>query len=227
MHQKMIAREKTNQFAVKLRRPQIAYRLIPRFRSRGIHRYRLTKAKLKQVFIIDQVAYYGKHFWYHINDQQPGWLPAKYFRKNYCQLQVNKLPLQKALNSAWQNFLTLYHYCHPELPLQPLIKGFKTINARLEHPLDLQGPIIRYLNTFHNISGKSFRRLRFQLWRQRPVILWVRGLHQNVAQTIILTGYNRRIFFYRDPLQHNCLAEISKKNLNQIWSKNHFWGVSC
>ena len=96
-----------------------------------------------------------------------------------------------------------------------------------KHPHEFSKFLIKEVGTFKDLSFKSTLQIRDQIMRQRPVILWIQKERCDYLQSIIIVGFNRRLFFYLDPLSKGGLKVITRKQLLKRWKRANYQGISC
>ena len=225
-----IANERTSLFYLKLKHPYLKIWYLNQLASTDSNKRIITGKALKKEFRINRITFFRKHIWCHfINDQIRGWILLKFFRKNYCRLAVSKVDPKGIVNCFWETVLMLYKY--KKRSNGNLDRILYSIDAQhlkyARRPRYFMQFLIKRIGTFKDLSHKSTRRIRDQIMRQRPVILWIKGLHFDVLQSIIVVGFKRRSFFYLDPLDHTKFHIIARKPLLKLWEAAGGQGLSC
>ncbi len=220
MRSQTIANEKISPFYLKLKR---------RLRSNGYYLHltsmpsvrQFNHRHLNQEILVNQLAFFKKHFWCKFHYQGlRGWIPLKAFRKNYCRLKLPPLQLKYyKLDSAAACTLILCYYKRPASRVISLIHAHHlNANSSISQFFRV---IVNQVGSFKNLSNKSVRRIRNQIRCQRPVIVWL-----NSYRVILLEGFNRRVFFYFDPLKKSENL-ITRKHFLKQWKRAGCRAYSC
>ncbi|UQS86853.1 C39 family peptidase [Nicoliella spurrieriana] len=224
-----IASEKTHAFYVKLKRSPRAYWFVPELE----HQVKVRKIKIpKQVargeFMVTRFGYFNKHAWYFFNnDPVSGWLPLKGVRDNYRRLAVNaeKQRTDDLQGSYVTSALMMLEYVGNELPLTRLRTLLSDNTNGFPMPADFFTIFVEHVGSFKNLSNKKLRRIRNQLRRERPVMMWVKNLSEQNAFAIVLTGFSKKRFFYINPITGQ-VNIIDKKQLLKMWKAAGYLAIS-
>lgn len=224
-----IASERTNLFYLKLKHPYLKIWYFNRLTPLSQNKRIINRKDLNKKFEIDQVAFFKKHIWCHfINFRNSGWILFRFFRKNYCQLAIPRISFRRDVNCFWETVLILCAYKKRSMNLDRMIYLVRRkYLANAKRPRDFSKFLIKEVGTFKDLSYKSTRQIRDQIMRQRPVVLWVKGLHSANLQSIVIVGFNRRLFQFLDPLDNNKFKIITHKQLLDKWKAAAYQGISC
>lgn len=66
-------------------------------------------------------------------------------------------------------------------------------------PAGLGRLVSKYLGHYKNLSGSSLSKLKKQLWKHHPVVVWVSWVDHFPNHALLLTGYNGSKIYYNDP----------------------------
>jgi uncharacterized protein YvpB len=226
-----IASEKTSRFFVRLRR-------IP-----GEHWYLATDAETKvtskdktripddikaQDFLIDEIRFFNKLVWYHFTfGDLSGWLPKRNIRKTFRRLDV--APLKQATQSDIDNqctaLLMLLRSSGSSISAAALKKAVEQSYGNSGHLIDLSELIISETHSIRDLNRANFRQLNKQLMRRRPVVIKVAGVDNLKSSYILLTGFNRKLYYYNDPWTGR-LESISQNYLRKHWKRGDLEAIS-
>ncbi|MBW1605857.1 hypothetical protein [Lactobacillus sp. Sy-1] len=224
-----IASEETRSFYVKLKRSPMADWFVPELEHQvKIRKIKIPRQVAKGEFKISRFGYFNKHAWYFFNDDPvTGWLPLKSVRNNYRRLAVSavKQPADDAQSSYATTALMLLRYAGSDVTIATLSSLFNNSQMEIPLPADFFTIIVQQAGSFKNLSNKKLRRLRKHLRRERPIMMWVGGLHGSLGTSILLTGFNKKLFFYIDP-QTGTVNTIAKKQLLKRWKAANFLAIS-
>lgn len=84
-------------------------------------------------------------------------------------------------------------------------------------PPALMDMMERYMGSSKNMTGLSIEDLQAHLALERPIIAWLRGMHDFTVHAITLTGFNRYGFFYNDPWTGEENAFITYDDFSAMW----------
>ncbi|MFD1126278.1 papain-like cysteine protease family protein [Lentilactobacillus raoultii] len=231
MEKTTIANEKTNRFFVRLRR-------IP-----GEHWYlaaegpKITAASRKvkvpdeirtQDFLIDQISFFNKQIWYHFTyGDLSGWLPKRNIRKTFRRLDVPaiKQATQADIDNQLAALAMLLKTAGCQISEQQLrtaIEEWQSTNTGL---IGLSDLIISETHSIRDLNEVNLRQLDKQILRRRPIILKVGGLDNLKSSLIVLTGFNRKLYFYNDPWTGR-LESISENHLKKHWLHGNLEAIS-
>ncbi|MEJ6400342.1 hypothetical protein [Nicoliella lavandulae] len=224
-----IASEKTRPFYVKLKRSPMADWFIPEIiKNTKIKKQKLPKTSLKGEFQIKRFGYFHKHAWYFFeNDDVTGWLPLKSVRNNYRRLAVE--PVTSDNHQVVASYLAvakmMLNYAGAPVSDTEMNDLFELSVDEVPLPADFFTVIVDQIGSFKNLSGKKLRRLRSHLRRERPIMMWLGSNNSHPQTAILLTGFNKKVFFYLDPSTGNVHA-ITKKALLKRWKAARHLAIS-
>lgn len=231
MEKTTIANEKTNRFFVRLRR-------IP-----GEHWYLATEgpkitttsSKVKipdeiktQDFLIDQISFFNKQIWYHFTyGDLSGWLPKRNIRKTFRRLDVPAIKQETHADIDNQSaaLMMLLRNAGSDISypdLKAAVEKWQRTNTGL---IGLSDLIISETHSIRDLNKGNLRQLDKQLLRRRPIVLRVNGLNNLKSSLIVLTGFNRKLYFYNDPWTGR-LESVSENHLKKHWLQGHVEAIS-
>lgn len=231
MEKTTIANEKTNRFFVRLRR-------IP-----GEHWYiasengKITNSSQKikipediktQDFLIDQISFFNKQIWYHFTrDDIAGWLPKRNIRKTFRRLDVppKKQPTQADVDNQATAFSILLESAGIQAPYDDIKQVVEKWQATGSGLVGLNSLVISKTHSIRDLNHVNLRQIDKQLLRRRPIVMRVGGLNNLKSSLIVLTGFNRKLYFYNDPWTGK-LESVSQNHLKKHWLRGNFEAIS-
>lgn len=91
--------------------------------------------------------------------------------------------------------------------------------------IDLSELIISQTHSIRDLNRVNFRQLNKQILRRRPVIIKVAGIDNLKSSLIVLTGFNRKLYYYNDPWTGR-LESISQNHLKKHWQHGNLEAIS-
>ncbi len=91
--------------------------------------------------------------------------------------------------------------------------------------MDLTELIISQTHSIRDLNSVDFRKLDKQLIRRRPILVKVSGIDNLKSSLILLTGFNRKIYYYNDPWTGR-LESISQNHLRKHWKRGNLEAIS-
>lgn len=220
---KTLAKEKTRSFDAYLKRPYLFGWYLSTLLNGDRSWHRLSSSVRNEPFKIDQQAFFRKHFWFHFTKNNvSGWIPVKHFRKNHCQLNLTPFKNNLGTDPRLACVILLCRYVHPKSNVKAITSQYRQRQPRTVD--DFFSIVTDQVGHFKNLSHKSMRRIRSQIWHQRPVVMKIALRHQ--IYYIVVTGFNRRIFSYI-VLSDDNLQYITRKQLIRAWRKCNDQAFSC
>ncbi|MBU9788356.1 hypothetical protein KOM07_02090 [Lentilactobacillus sp. G22-6] len=232
MEKTTIANEKTNRFFVRLRRIPGEHWYLATNTEKNVmldDRVKVPDDIKAQDFLIDQISFFNKQIWYHFTrDDLVGWLPKRNIRKTFRRLAVQ--PVKQATQSDIDNecaavkmLLTSANASITDEALKAAVEKWRKQSDNL---IDLSELIISQTHSIRDLSRANFRQLNKQLLRRRPVVIKVAGLDNLKSSLIVLTGFNRKLYYYNDPWTGR-LESISQNHLRKHWKRGNLEAISC
>lgn len=226
-----IANEKTSRFFVRLRR-------IPGehwYLANGNEKHVNPKNKIKvpdsikaQDFLIDEISFFNKLVWYHFTcGDLEGWLPKRNIRKTFRRLDVEpiKQPTQSDIDNQCTAILMLLNSAGISVDVSDIRDKVEKWHAQSGTLMDLSDLIISLTHSIRDLNGVDFRKLDKQLLRRRPILVKVAGLDNLKSSLILLTGFNRKLYYYNDPWTGK-LESISQNHLRKHWKRGNLEAIS-
>ncbi|MHA8110847.1 hypothetical protein ACYATP_05045 [Lactobacillaceae bacterium Melli_B4] len=220
-----IASEKTHAFYVKLKHAPMVDWFVPELVQQSkLDKQKLPKNILKHEFKVTRFGYFNKHAWYFFDDGElTGWLPLKNVRDNYRRLAVP--PMVQSGDQMLSSYLTvalmMLKYAGSDVSMAQIKRLFADSLPEMPTPADFFTLIVDQAGSFKNLSNKKMRRVRNHLRRERPIMMWL-GRPQ---AAILLTGFNKKLFFYVDPVTGQTQT-MTKKQLVKRWKAEGFIAIS-
>ena len=86
--------------------------------------------------------------------------------------------------------------------------------------------IMKYLPTAKVMTGVSMDELKEQLALEKPVVVWLSGMHGYTIHSVIVTGYDMKGIYYNDPWSGEKNAWISNDDFLTMWSDQEYRALS-
>lgn len=214
-----IASERINPFYVRLKHLKMEKWYVNEMQEAKSKRCPFSKENNYNKLEIDKIGFYKKQLWFHfcgvVNE---GWVSHKFVRKNYRLLKLHFKVDHQYDNAvvAAQNLLSYSGY---HLSIDEVIKFLDNKNSY--KPNDFFRLFINNKGSFKLLNNKSYRRIRGQLLRNRPVIMWL----DDNQHCVMLIGFNRKVFFYKD-VYDGLNKTISVSQLTHRWKKSGYLAFS-
>ncbi len=231
MEKTTIANEKTNPFFVRLRRIPGEHWYLDELDSNHMNiesRIKVPETILATDFLVDQIVFFHKLVWYHfVNGELTGWLPRRNIRKNFLRINVTAIKQETQADEA--NAYAAVQMLLDSDEVQFNKDNLKLIISRWHgnsgNLVDLNHLVVSKTNTIKDLNGAHLRQIYKQLSRRRPIIMRVGGLNNLKSSLIVLTGYNKKLYFYNDPWTGR-LESVSRMYLKKYWQKGHLQAIS-
>lgn len=218
MKSNAIASERVPAFYVRLKHRRVEKWYISNMQDAKSERQSFRHEDELTKFEIDQIGFFQNHLWFHFNNEVAnGWIPNKFIRKNYRVLNLTQIEFDDTNSNEANALATLVHFSKPDYPV------FEKIDPTVVNFTDKEYKtvLVNSVGSYKNITKKSFRRLRSQISRNRPVLIW--GRRDN--QCLVLFGFNHKVFFYYDP-EDGLKKVITIKELTKLWKKSGYKAIS-
>lgn len=227
MKKTTVADENTQLFFVRLRKiPGEHWYLAEKNNYQS--KTKIPRNLLTQDFNINQISFFNNHVWYHFdNGGINGWLVKNNIRRTFRRLAVK--PIKQATASDLDNYSAvlemMFDYAgHPVTP-QELKQRVEQWHQQSSSFLDLSELIIAKTNSIKDLNNADFRQLNRQLLRGRPVMIRTNDLNNLKSSVVLLTGFNRRTYYYNNPWTGK-LEVMSQKHLKRFWKNGDFEAIS-
>lgn len=231
MEKTTIANEKTSRFFVRLRRIPGEHWYLANGNEKNVN----PKNKIKvpdsikaQDFLIDEISFFNKLVWYHFTcGDLEGWLPKRNIRKTFRRLDV--APIKQATQSDIDNqftaILMLLESSGATVDPAALKVEVEKWHGSAGTLMELSDLIISKTHSIRDLNGVNFRKLDKQLLRRRPILVRVAGMDNLKSSLILLTGFNRKTYYYNDPWTGK-LESISQQHLRKHWTRGNLEAIS-
>ena len=127
---------------------------------------------------------------------------------NYAGKKMNKRKAARKMPRSWNP-----NYGFMGSPYSTYGRGL------IIYPNGLAGITKRYLGTYKNMTGCSFKRIRRKLRKKHLVLVWLCGLNGFGSHTVALTGYDKHHFYYNNPWTGR-REKMKYRYLKYMWSAN-------
>ncbi|GAF35945.1 papain-like cysteine protease family protein [Lentilactobacillus farraginis] len=231
MEKTTIANEKTNRFFVRLRRiPGEHWYLAtegPKITTSS-RRVKVPDEIRTQDFLIDQISFFNKQIWYHFtHDDLSGWLPKRNIRKTFRRLDVPvvKQETQADIDNQAAALMMLLKSANSHISYDDLKAAIAKWQRSQTGLIGLSDLIISETHSIRDLNKANLRKLDKQLLRRRPIVLRVGGLNNLRSSLIVLTGFNRKLYFYNDPWTGR-LESVSENHLRKHWLRGNLEAIS-
>ncbi|UQS85130.1 C39 family peptidase [Apilactobacillus apisilvae] len=219
MKSNTIASERINPFYVRLKHLKIEKWYVNEMQDTKSNRCSFSKENNYTKLEIDKIGFYKKQLWYHFcSSVEEGWVAHKFVRKNYRLLKLH-FNVDHRYENAVIAAQALLSYSGYDLSLNEVIKFTK--DKYSYKPNDFFKLFINNKGSFKLLTNKSYRRVRSQLLRNRPVLMWL----DDNKHCVIIIGFNRRVFFYKDAYD-GLNKTITISQLTRRWKKSGYLAFS-
>lgn len=218
MKSNSIANENVPHFYVRLKHRKMEKWYVNEMQAGKSQRKAFNHSDEKAKFEIDQIGFYQKHLWFHFeSESDAGWIPNKFIRKNYRILNLQASKDNTEASNEEKALSVLVHFSRPDFDVYDKL-GKITDNLS---DATFKSILVKSVGSYKDLTKKSYRRVRSQINRNRPVMLW--GRRDN--QCIVLFGFNHRVFFYFDP-EDGLNKIITVKELTKLWKRSGYKAIS-
>ncbi|WP_243674211.1 hypothetical protein [Lentilactobacillus kisonensis] len=223
--------KKTNRFFVRLRRIPGEHWYLATDNERNVtahDRVRIPEDIKTQDFLIDQISFFSKQIWYHFTcGDLVGWLPKRNIRKTFRRLDVTpiKQKTQADIDNQCAAVKMLLGSANTDLSDDVLTQAIEKWRQQSTKLIDLSELIISQTHSIRDLNRVNFRQLNKQILRRRPVIIKVAGIDNLKSSLIVLTGFNRKLYYYNDPWTGR-LESISQNHLKKHWQHGNLEAIS-
>ncbi|KRM93609.1 hypothetical protein FC56_GL000326 [Lentilactobacillus senioris DSM 24302 = JCM 17472] len=227
MKKTTVADEHTKPFFVRLRKIPGDHWYLPE-KGNTKNKQKMPKSYLTHDFSINQISFFNNQVWYYFEGENTsGWLAKRNISKAFRRLAVKPLKQRTAtdLDNYVAALMMLFDYADQpmdEAKLRDWVQGWHDNSRKL---LDLSELIINQTNSIRDLNQADFRQLNRQLLRGRPILLRVNGLDNLKSNVIVLTGFNRKLYYYNNPWSGK-LEVISQKHLKHFWKNGSYEAIS-
>ncbi len=231
MEKTTIATEKTNRFFVRLRRiPGEHWYLADEGEKHADinHRIKMPDEIKTQDFLIDQISFFNKQIWYHFTCADLiGWLPKRNIRKTFRRLDIPtvKQETQADVDNQSAAIMMLLRSAGSQVSEKALKNAIEEWRQTETGLIGLSDLIISETHTIRDLNQVEMRQLDKQLLRRRPVVMRVGGLNNLKSSLIVLTGFNRKLYYYNDPWTGK-LESVSQNHLKKHWLRGNLEAIS-
>lgn len=231
MEKTTIANEKTNRFFVRLRRIPGEHWYLATNDERNVtgdDRVKMPDNLKTRDFLIDQISFFNKQIWYHFTrDDLVGWLPKRNIRKTFRRLDVEpiKQKTQADVDNQCAAVKMLLKSAGSQISDQDLKAAIEAWRKDSDQLIDLSELVIAQTHSIRDLNRVNFRQLNKQLLRRRPIVIKVAGVDNLKSSLIVLTGFNRKLYYYNDPWTGR-LESISQNHLRKHWQHGNLEAIS-
>lgn len=213
-----IASEHVPHFFVRLRKRHMDKWFVHELNATKKDRQHFNHEYLNKELEIDQIGFYKNHFWFHFKkNNNSGWIPNKFIRKNYRVLKLSTNDQLQDDSSIVAGLITMINFANPSFDIRSkILNPNETLSLKMFRKF-----LVNSVGSYKNLNKKSYRGIRSQINRNRPVIIW----GSDNDKCIILFGFNHREFFCFD-LSDRSNKTISVSNLTKIWKRSGYKAVS-
>lgn len=227
MKKTTVADEHTKPFYVRLRKIPGDHWYLPE-KGNSKNKEKMPKSYLTHDFNINQISFFDNQVWYYFeNENNSGWLAKRNISKSFRRLDVKSMKQQSAtdLDNYVTALMMLFNYANSsinEAALRDWVQQWHDNSSKL---LDLSELIIKQTSSIRDLNQADFRQLKRQLLRGRPILLKANGLNNLKSNVIVLTGFNRKLYYYNNPWSGK-LEVMSQNHLKHFWRNGDYEAIS-
>ena len=227
MKKTTVADEHTKPFYVRLRKIPGDHWYLPE-KGNSKNKAKMPKSYLTHDFNINQISFFDNQVWYYFEDENnSGWLAKRNISKSFRRLDVKPMKQQSAtdLDNYVTALMMLFNYANSsinEAALRGWVQQWHDNSSKL---LDLSELIIKQTSSIRDLNQADFRQLKRQLLRGRPILLKANGLNNLKSNVIVLTGFNRKLYYYNNPWSGK-LEVMSQNHLKHFWRNGDYEAIS-
>ena len=227
MKKTTVADEHTKDFFVRLRKIPGDHWYLPE-KGNKKNKAKMPISYLTRDFSVNQISFFDNQVWYYFEGENTsGWLAKRNISKAFRRLAVE--PVKQKTATDLDNYVAaltmLFNYADTPIDEQELREWAHNWHENSSKLLDLSELIIKQTNSIRDLNQADFRQLNRQLLRGRPILLRANGLDNLKSNVIVLTGFNRKQYYYNNPWSGK-LEVISQKHLKQYWRNGSFEAIS-
>jgi uncharacterized protein YvpB len=94
------------------------------------------------------------------------------------------------------------------------------------YPEALFTTVYNYLPTVQVMNEKDISQIKEQLTQEKPVVVWLSGMHGFTIHSVIISGYDQFGLFYNDPWSGEKSAWISNSDFLEMWADQNYRAIS-
>ncbi|UDM31780.1 C39 family peptidase [Lentilactobacillus laojiaonis] len=231
MKSKTIVNEETREFYVRLRRMARDYWYLSE--ENGTEINQLVKVDLPNTLknkeiLINKISIFNHQIWYHFNyGSISGWLLKKHLKNNFRRLTIE--PIKQNSESDIDNecaaFLMMLRYAGSSISPTQLKNEILKLDLKQSNMLSLGQVVINETDSIKDLSKMSFKQIKRQILRKRPIVIKTSGLNNLKSNIIIIVGFNHKTYYFNNPWTGS-LESLTQQQLKKLWIKGNLEAIS-
>jgi uncharacterized protein YvpB len=94
------------------------------------------------------------------------------------------------------------------------------------YPEALITSLYKYLSTVQVLKENDILQIKEQLAKEKPVVVWLTGMHGFTVHSIIISGFDQTGLYYNDPWSGEKNAWISNSEFLKMWENQDYRALS-